>query len=322
MYISKIFEKTNGQIFNIKVSILLLNYKNSEDTIRCLKTIEELNYKNFEVLIFDNASEQDQVFLLKNYLKNMNNPKNIRYYYSKYNLGFSKANNYLVEKSNGELIWFLNNDTIVEKNSLKVLVKIYKKYQNAGTVSCTIPFMQKPEIVWSAGCIYYRGISLVRSIGKFQSIKKWSKKDTLLKVDFNTGCALLIKRTIFDKVGRFNEEYFVYNEDLELGLKIKELGLDNIVLLCPLVLHDESASTKGKRSSEKEKWSYTKIYLMLKTRLIFLSKNGLSIKNILISLSFLFIHFFLFFYYSKEKNILCLGKIFRRAINDSRLFKT
>ena len=114
-----------------KIIFLILHYYTIEDTIKCIESIEKLNYKNKEIVVVDNGSPNDSGIELEKLYKKS---KNIHIILSKENLGFARGNNlgfkYAKEKLNADFIVMCNNDTkIIESNFIKQIITKYQEHK-------------------------------------------------------------------------------------------------------------------------------------------------------------------------------------------------
>jgi GT2 family glycosyltransferase len=234
-----------------KVFIIILNY-NGIDTIRdCLDSVFFSDYPNLEVVVVDNDSRDGSLELAKNFFPKFHFIKNEK------NLGFSAGNNigirFALEKM-ADFIFLLNNDAILEKDALSKLVEAAIK-EPAGIFSPII--YDRDDNVWFSG-------------GKI----KWSRmRATHLnnipesgypyESEYVSGCAMLIKKEVFKKIGLFSEDYFLYYEDADFCLRAKKDGFGSLVVSGASVKHFEKSETD----------LTNKIYWLVISGLIFFEKN-------------------------------------------------
>ena len=219
-----------------KVFIIVLNWNGLQDTLECLESVYKLEYLNFEVVVVDNGSSDDSVTAIRNAYPQVTLIENDK------NLGFTGGNNIAMRyaiRHGCDYMWLLNNDTIVEPNTLSTLVASAQKSLNIGMVSPIICYYDEPTKVqfhgsyidcknFSTPCI--SGIVLYKQEYKRHMIVLW-------------GTALLIKRGIVERVGYLNEKYFAYQEDCEYSLRVYNAGYRNIVESKAKVYHKSSRST-------------------------------------------------------------------------------
>lgn len=232
-----------------KVSILILNFNGLPDTIECINSLKKISYTNYEVLVLDNGSSNNEYLKLKNNVK-WNN-KIIKFYRSPINLGFSGGMNFLLDivssNSYSKYVLLLNNDITVEKDFLKYLVNKFVNNPDIAIVSSQIVKYDDNKIIDGLGLSYYKcGLSF--AINRGQKINS-KIEDKIFTV--GAGCALY-RMDILNNVKSvnneyFDEEFFMYAEDLDLGFRLLHLGLSSIYEERSLVYH------KGGASSSKNK---------------------------------------------------------------------
>jgi GT2 family glycosyltransferase len=147
------------------VYIIIVNWNGLKDTYECIRSVLNISYKNYTILVVDNGSDKDDS---KEIATKFPEVITLR---SESNLGFSGGNNlgikYAMDKG-AEYILLLNNDTIVEKDFLDVLVNIASKNQTIGLAVPKINYYSEPSKVWYAGGYIskFRGAALTEGCGK------------------------------------------------------------------------------------------------------------------------------------------------------------
>jgi len=243
----------------MEVSIVIVNY-NGKDLLKViLKSIAKLNYKNYEVIIVDNnSSDKSREFIKKNY-------KNAKLISNKENLGYSGINSAL-KYCTGKYILFLNNDMEIDKGCVKELIKAIEKDDKIG--------MAAPRLV-----NYYN--RKMKSNGTWVSRAFYNGhicSGKILKEIPYMGVGL-IRKSIVDRFGYlFDKDYFIYAEDMDLGLRLRLLGYE-VVFAPDAVLYHMHAITTKKSSS------YKMTFLMERNLLITYLKI-LSLKHILLFLPY------------------------------------
>ncbi|MDZ7356735.1 MAG: glycosyltransferase family 2 protein, partial [candidate division KSB1 bacterium] len=193
------------------VAVIILNWNNWQDTVECLESLAQIDYPNYQVIVIDNGSSDDSVVQLKHRFDW------IRLFETGENLGFSAGVNYGIERAkDSELVLLLNNDTIVAPNFLTELVKTIQSDNTIGLVGGRIYYLDvaktdtalfcRQNKIWSAG----GGISKLTKKAFHIGDKKidHGQYDQQREVDFLSGCCLLIKREVFEKIGLLDPDYF------------------------------------------------------------------------------------------------------------------
>jgi N-acetylglucosaminyl-diphospho-decaprenol L-rhamnosyltransferase len=226
----------------MNLSIICVNW-NSLDYLReCIPSIYEYTSGiSFEIIVVDNASPEGGAELLKEEFPG------IFLIQSKDNLGFAGANNLGFKYSTGDYILLLNPDTKLISPAINLMLQ----------TSCIMLFPTISNTVFQSEFFRMRWPKLF-GIGPL-----YSKTSKPAKVEAVSGACMLVKREVFDRVGMFSEDYFMYAEDLDLCFKVSRAGLTNYYLGDGVIIH-----YAGKSSAPE--WQ---IVAKLKSDLRFLSKN-------------------------------------------------
>ena len=245
-----------------RVSIIILNWNGLNDTIECLESLKKIDYPNYEVILVDNNSTGNDVGVIKKEFGNFIN----KIIVNKENLGFSGGNNIGIKDAinrNSEYILLLNNDTVVEKNFLNILLQRSIANPDVGLLGPLICYYSDHNKVWSA----YGFISKIRGSGF--SKKRNSYADYLIKdkiCSFLSGCCLLIKKEVIEKVGALDENYFLYLEDTDYCYRALQAGFKMLYVGQSRIYHKVNVSTK---KSNK----LLPLYYTTRNRLYFAKKN-------------------------------------------------
>lgn len=258
------------------VYIILLNYNGYKDTIECLESLEKITYKNYRIVVVDNASIDGSEKIIKNKF-----PEHI-FIQAGSNLGFSGGNNVGIKyalQQGTDYVLLLNNDTIVEPDFLEPLVEEAEKSDQIGIMGGKINYYYDKNIIWSAGGY----ISDIKGCGYHYGIKEVDEGqyDEKREVTFLTGCIQLIKREVLEKVGLYDEDYFLYFEDVDYCYRTIKNNFKLVYVPTSKIYHKISAST-GDESS-------LALYYNHRNRLLFIKKN---IKNFF-KKSIILIYFFM-----------------------------
>lgn len=204
------------------ISIIILNYNGLNDLKECFDSLYNLNYKNLELVLVDNNSQDKSVeFVKENY-------KKVKIVKLKKNYGFAQGNNYGVSQSSGEYIILLNNDTVVDKNWVSELVKIASSSKSIGVVGSKIYYFDDKTTINFAGSSN-NILGQCTQIGENRTDSKLINK--VRKSFFVCGAAMLFKREVYQKIGLFDPKYFIYYEDADFCWRAWIFGYD--VLLVP-----------------------------------------------------------------------------------------
>lgn len=246
----------------ILVSIIIVNYNTSDLLKACLESIyNKTKDIAFEIIVVDNASVDDSEEMIKKHFED------VIFIQSGDNIGFGKANNLGVKYSTGKFVFFLNSDTLLVNNAIKILsdyliqnpkvaicgANLYDINSNpAMSFSQTVPGLLS-EIDYFFGRIfvklYYRG-----------NIDFNYTNSPLIINGFISGADMLVRKDVLDQVGLFDPDFFMYFEETELTWRIRKAGYLVVSVPEAKIIHLEGASETIKensiRRSNKSKYLY------------------------------------------------------------------
>ncbi|OZQ71155.1 glycosyltransferase family 2 protein [Paenibacillus odorifer] len=216
------------------ICIVLLNYNGTNDTIECIESIENLNSNDvdFKIIIVDNNSEYNEIFQLESYLKEKHNinsefVKDNKYFLIKnnINLGFSAGNNkgikFAEEHFQIDYYLLLNNDTLLENNSITELLTAFNESDVGAASGLIIEHSTKNRIWYAGGHISnIRSKGIHHNYGKNYKNLKLKEKDT----KFLSGCYVIFKREALLNIQLLNERYFFGTEEYDYSLKLRKYG--------------------------------------------------------------------------------------------------
>ncbi len=254
-----------------KVALIILNWNGKENTLACLASVEKLIKKNLslEIFVVDNGSTDGSAEEIKKQFPQ------VHLILNKENTGFTGGNNKAIRKAianNADFVWLLNNDTTVEKYSLVELVDVFDD-PTVGIASSKIYFMkgyefhharykdkERGKVIWYAGGMIdwnnvygsHRGVDEVDH-GQYEDI---------IETDFATGCSMMMTRKCVETVGVFDDRYFAYLEDMDLSLRVKNLGWKILYVPTSIIWHKNAGSTDRPGNDFHQ-------YYMTRNRLIF-----------------------------------------------------
>lgn len=196
-------------------SIIIINYNTKELTKNCIDSVFfNFNKNDFEIILVDNASQDGSVEMLKD---NFNGK--IKIIANSKNTGFGPANNQGAQMAKGDYLFLLNSDTIIKDNILLKLEEFLSENKDAGIVAPKLFLGDGSEQPFAFGdypCL----LSLI-----FEKFKKPPKYlEGPFEVEWVSGAALIIKRKLFERLGGFDEKFFMYFEDIDLCKRAKEMN--------------------------------------------------------------------------------------------------
>ncbi len=224
------------------VSIIILNYNGIADLKECVDSLYKINYKNFEIILADNNSQDNSVKFIR---ENYNHVKIIEF---KKNFGFAKGNNLAISYAEGEYIVLLNMDTVVDKNWLKELIKVAEQSKKIGIVGSKMYYYDDRKTIDFAGSytdIYGNTIH----IGKKKIGTELYNKQ--MKSFYISGASILFRRELYEKIKLFDPIYFMYYEDVDFCWRAWIYGYDVVYAPKSIIYH------KIERNPKKVKKNYS-----------------------------------------------------------------
>lgn len=193
------------------VAVVVVNYNGADDTIACLDGIAELSWPadRLQVVVVDNASRGDDVARIR-----AAHP-GARVIASETNLGFAAGCNRGVAEATGEHVVFLNNDARPDPEFLRAAVRELEAQPDVGAVAAKVLDWEGKAVDFAGGSLSWYGQAFKDRVGEIVG-----GPDDPRDVLFGTGSALVVRRSAFDAVGGFDERYFMFFEDVDLGWRL------------------------------------------------------------------------------------------------------
>ncbi len=320
----------NKKISEPHVSIIILNWNGWKDTIECLDSVIDNNYKNYDLIILDNSSKDESIKKINNHLKNLKSKnisffdldekdielfelnslnknkkskKNIFFIKNDFNYGFAGGNNigikFALRKLNSDFVLLLNNDTIVDSNFLIELINVTNEKEKVGLVGPKVyyyNFNNKKNVIQWSDSYFISQIGLIKN-SKRGNIDNF-EDDCYKEVTFLYGACLLINKDIIEKVGLLDNDYFLYWEETDLCYKVRKLGYNLYFVPKSKIWH---------KLDEKVRLSQTSSYYYSRNALMFAKKNLEGLEKLLFFLFFNFIRMplslFLYYIIYKKKDV-------------------
>lgn len=261
-----------------RVSVIILNYNGMKFVEKCLKSVLNSNYTDFEIVFVDNASSDGSIKYVK---EKFGFSPHLRLVILDKNYGFALGNNIGARHASGKYLLFLNIDTIVDSNWLTELTNVMKTDPSVGAAQCKLLLKDNPKLIDSVGhYMDWFGIAFVRG----HKEEDQGQYDRVEEVFGATGAALLVRKDIFEKLGGFDEDFFMLFEEDDLCWRTWIAGYKVLYIPRAIVFHKSGAL----RSKEG---NYKNLFFSRRNRITSLLKNY-STKNLIrflpINLSLLF----------------------------------
>jgi len=252
---------------SIEISIIIVNYNTTDHLRKCLKSIETyLKSNGIEIIVVDNNSSDRSIEKLTGEFPA------IKLFLRDKNDGFGSGCNYGVRHSSGKYLLFLNPDIVLLNDSVTLLKKYLEANSDCGIVSGLMveendsviySFNDFPSYLWE----FYQLIGY----GYDEKIKKLNNKkeiveNKIFETDWFHGAYFMISRIDFEMAGGFNENYFIYYEDVEICFKIKSVLKKKVICIPQVRVYHH---TKSSLSEEKTDNVY--IFHLQRSKILFIN---------------------------------------------------
>jgi len=237
------------------LSIVIVNYNVKDALDNCLASIYKANTynHNLEIIVVDNNSFDGSTGLVAEKYPDVILIKNSE------NIGFSKANNIAIKKAVGEYLLILNPDTVLEEGTYKKIIDFIKSDKRIGIVTSKL-IMSNGEIdiacrrsfpTISVALPRILGLSKIfpknRFFGKYNL--SYLDENSICEVDAVNGAFMFMKKSVLNEVGLFDEDYFMYGEDIDLCYRVKMKGYNNYYFPEVKTIHLKGESTRKTKLS-------------------------------------------------------------------------
>lgn len=234
-----------------KTCVISVSYRGADDTAACIRSLRQSTVP-VEIVVVDTTPNDpalepaigsaDATILLR----------------AKENLGFGRANNlgvqWALQHSRCEFFFLLNNDTVVERDSIATMEKAMSAASEVGIMAPRIGYLEDPGALWyGGGEIDWRRASAFTPGFNGSSTEGLALSER--EVTFATGCALFFRRSALRQLGGFDPRYFMYEEDVELCLRARSQGIRIRYLPSAFILHRAQGSSKDSDQDRTEFWS-------------------------------------------------------------------
>ena len=272
----------------MQLSVIILNYNVRYFLEQCVLSVQNaLETIDGEIIVIDNNSQDDSCAMMKQRFPNVKLIQNNE------NIGFSKGNNIGVAQARGEYICILNPDTVVAEDTFTKVLTFAQKQSNLGILGCKLidgagnflPESKRgiptPFVAFTKVTGLYKLFPKSRTFGKYYA--QHLDENQTGKVEILVGAFMFMKRNLYQEVGGFDEDCFMYSDDIDLSYRILKEGKSNYYFHETTVIHYKGESTIKdgiymKRFQEAMQFFYKKHYkasllfsLFMKAGIIFFS---------------------------------------------------
>jgi GT2 family glycosyltransferase len=254
----------------MQLSVIILNYNVRFFLEQCVASVQEaLTNIDTEIIVVDNDSSDDSCEMIKSRFPNVKLIKNNS------NLGFPKGNNIGVAQAKGDYICILNPDTVVAEDTFDRILAFAEKQENLGIVGCKLIDGSGNFLPESKRGIPTPFVALTKIFGLYKLFPNWElfnryyaqhlSENETGKVDILVGAFMIMKRNLYNEIGGFDENCFMYSDDIDLSFMSLKSGKINYYFHETSVIHYKGESTVKdglymKRFREAMQFFYKKHY--------------------------------------------------------------
>lgn len=250
------------------LSIIIVNYNVKEFLLNLLDSIRKAT-KNFsiEIIVVDNASDDGSVDAIKEKFPEVKLITNSE------NIGFGAANNLALKEAKGKYFLMLNPDTIVREDTFEVMINFFEKHPECGIAGCKI---LNPDGSLQLACrrgfpgpwtSFTKVMGLSKLFPKSRLFAKYNltylDENQTYEVDAVSGAFMMMRREVYEKIGGFDPQFFMYGEDLDLCYRAQKANFKVYYVHSSEIIHYKGESTK-RSSIDETKLFYDAMHLFVK----------------------------------------------------------
>lgn len=229
------------------VAIVTLNWNRPEDTLVCLESAAAQTYSHTRLVVVDNGSSDDSVARIS-----AGCPSAVMVCNSR-NLGFAAGANCglrVALELGADFVFLVNNDTFFAPDMLARLMA--QVTRDVGMVTPAIFYAARPQVPWSLGG--QRHWLTLEKTGDGPAALRQVGASGVLELDYAVGCGVLLSRAMLTQVGLFDERFFMYYEDMDLSLRVRQAGFRILLVPAARMWHKVAMSSGGSDSPAERYW--------------------------------------------------------------------
>jgi GT2 family glycosyltransferase len=232
----------------MEVSVIIVNYNTTSLTEQCIASVLAHTKNDFEIIVVDNASPDRSIENIT-----IKFPE-VQLLQNQSNLGFGTANNHAIRIARGEFIFLLNSDTVLRSDAIGTFINYMRQPGNAQVAVCGGELSTGTEKETPSFGNFPSLFQCISSLGFFYLYPSYYRKhldigvtnydDEIKQVDFISGADMMIRASVLQETGLFDEDFFLYFEETELSYRIKKRGYRSVLLPEVKITHFEGSSSR------------------------------------------------------------------------------
>lgn len=215
------------------ISVIVVNWNRRELLRACLRSLARQTARDLEIIVVDNASSDGSAALVEREFPHA------RLIVSRENLGFCGGNNLGIAAARGDLIALLNNDAEAEPGWLEALASVFPGNPDVGMAASKVLVWEDPGIIDKAGHLIYPD---GQNRGRGTGMPDDGRFDQMEETAWPDGSAAMYRKAMLDQIGGFDEDFFAYADDAELGLRARIAGWRCLYVPQAVVRHHRGAT--------------------------------------------------------------------------------
>ena len=241
-----------------KVVAITLNWNGRDMTLKCIDSLIQIDYNNYEIVIVDNGSTDGSVQSIRQRFPKILIVENER------NLGYSEGFNIGINKAmnmGAEFLLILNNDTIIDPKALTELVNIAQSDDRIGFVSGKVYHYNRPNILQTVG----KSTDPIKLVGSHIGADEEDngQYDEIVDYQFIDDVFLLVSKKVIDKVGGYDNDFFLYYEETDWCARVRKAGFRIVFTPRAKIWHKGSMSSGGGTNPVNTYWNSRNRYLFM-----------------------------------------------------------
>jgi GT2 family glycosyltransferase len=234
--------RSGAEIENPLVYISVLNWNDYARTETCLSSLLGLNYPNYKIVIVDNGSTDGSATHLAKWVAD--HPDRTSLLTNDLNAGFTGGHNLAIDfalAAGADYVWLVNSDVTVLPNVLSALIAAASQAIDVGLLSPVAYYTTAPDQVWNCGALLDEDEGRSTPTEDLATARKWLETEPRKFVVW--GAAMLIRRSLIERIGGLDEGFFAYCEDIDYSIRSIRAGFRNMLVEGAVVYHDKSPSS-------------------------------------------------------------------------------
>lgn len=260
------------------VSVIIVTHNRFGKLKILLESLVSDNYPKKEIIVVDNASTGNTSDIIRKCCKKFSY---IFYIKNDKNYFPAKGRNIGAKYAKGKYLFFIDDDGIVDKDTINKLVKVSESDEKIGLVAPVILYWNS-DIIWCAGGYNDLFTSLTKYLHRNKKLSEVNLPKQPYEID-HMPHAFMVRKECFDKLGGFYEKYGIMYEESELAIRVKKLGYKVLAVPFAIAYHNIPLETDSSRNLGLHRWD--RVYLLARNRIIFMKRNAPKICYVIFLLS-------------------------------------